>query len=271
MPDAQPSVAGTYQAWVDADQRHTFEAEREHAARLEAVFPDIRPISLANRHFLTRAVATLAKLGVDQFLDLGAGRLHRGTVHEVVRNVHEVAQEINPAARIVYVDVDPVTAEYGKVTVSGTRAVEYLHADVRDPQAVLGSVEVARCGLDLGRPIAVLMAAMVQFIADEDDPAGVVGAYRDASAPGSYLVISHATTEHHPQQMEQVAQVYNARASLPITMRDRAHVAALMAGYDLLEPGVVNLSDWRPEPGGFDPFPGDSNRCNSLAAVGRRR
>lgn len=271
MPDAQPSVAGTYQAWVDTDAKLTFKADREHAAGVEALFPDIRPISLANRHFLNRAVLTLARSGVDQFLDLGAGRINRGQAHEVVRNVHELVREAVPAARIVYVDVDPVTAELGKVTVSGLSGVEYLHADVRDPQSVLESVEVARCDLDLSRPIAVLMAAMVQFIADEDDPAGVVGAYRDASAPGSYLVISHASNEHHPEHMREVSAAYNARAPLPVMMRNRAQVAELFAGYDLLDPGLVNLSDWRPEPGGFDPFAGDSARYNMLAAVGRRR
>lgn len=270
VPDDEPSVAGTYQGFLDEHARHTFPADRDHTARVEAEYPDIRPISRANRAFLIRAVRALAQSGVRQFLDLGAGRISRAPVHPAVRDVHEVAQEVRADARVLYADIDATTAEFGKATLIGTPNVEYLHADVRRPQEVWASDEVAAV-LDVDEPVAVLMAAMLPFVSDQDDPAGLVARYRDATVPGSYLVITHATTQYHPRQMAQVEQVYNSGMPLPMTMRSRAQIEVLLDGYDLLDPGLVDVSAWRPEEGGFDPFPGDPQRYNLLVAVGRRR
>ena len=259
MTQRQPVTARVYDCWLGGT--NNFPEDRAHAERMMTFFPDIREISLANRAFLGRAVRALAEQGVDQFLDLGSGLPNEG-------NVHEVAREVIPDARIVYVDVDPVAAELGRAMLSGTDGVEYLRADLRNPQAVLGSEEVARC-LDLTRPVALLMVAMLQFVMPQDDPARVVASYRDATAPGSYLVVSHATDEYHPQQMRDVADVYNS-ATLPITMRNREQIAGLLAGYELLEPGLVEPVRWRPQKGDYDPFDGDAARYNMLAAVGRR-
>ena len=259
MPQRQPNTARIYDYWLGGT--HNFEEDRELGERMKQVLPDIEHISRANRAYLRRAVRAVAEAGIDQFLDLGSGLPSEG-------NVHETAREVNPAARTVYVDIDPVTVEFGRAMLIGTQGVEILAADLRDPGAVLGSDEVARC-LDLSRPVGLLMVAMLQFVPDQDDPAGVVAAYRDACAPGSHLVVSHATTEYHPQQMQTATQIYNA-ATLPITMRSRAQITSLLDGYELLPPGLVEPVRWRPQPGDYDPFSGDPARYNMLAAVGRR-
>jgi len=256
--ERQPSTARVYDYWLGGT--HHFPEDRVHAEKLMTIYPEIRETTRANRAFLRRAVRTLAEQGIDQFLDLGSGL-------PTVGNVHEVAREVNPLARTVYVDVDPVAAELGSAILAGTPGVEYLRADLRDPNAILSSDEVTRC-LDLSQPVGLLMLAMLQFVSAQQDPAGVVATYRDASAAGSYLVVSHATHEYHPQQMQEVTKAYNG-ATFPITMRDRTEIAALMQGYDLLEPGVVDLSRWRPDPGERDPFAHDTTLYNSVAAVGR--
>jgi hypothetical protein len=255
----QPNTARIYDYWLGGT--HHFPEDSELGERVKQVLPDIEQTIRANRAFLRRAVRVLAEAGIEQFLDLGSGLPSQG-------NVHETAREVNPDARTVYVDIDPVTTEFGRTMLLGTHGVEILTADLRNPGIVLGSDEVARC-LDLSRPVALLMVAMLQFVPDQDDPAALVAAYRDATAPGSYLVVSHATAEHNPQLVHAAAQVYNA-ATLPITIRTRTQIAGLLDGYKLLPPGLVELVRWRPQPGDYDPFVGDPGRYNALAAVGRR-
>lgn len=259
MPQRQPNTARIYDFWLGGT--HHFPEDRELGERIMQVWPQVEHSVRVNRAFLRRAVRAVAEAGVDQFLDLGSGLPSVG-------NVHETAREVNPAARTVYVDIDPVTAEFGRAMLIGTQGVEILAADLRDPRAVLESDEVARC-LDLSRPVGLLMVAMLQFVRDEEDPAGVVAAYRDACAPGSYLVVSHPTNEFNAQQMQTAVQVYNV-ATLPTTLRNRAQIAALLGGYELVPPGLVEPVRWRPQPGDYDPLSADPGRYNLLAAVGRR-
>lgn len=256
MGQRQPVTARVYDYWLGGT--HNFPEDQAHAKRLLEVFPEIEPICKANRAFLRRAVRVAAQAGIEQFLDLGSGLPTEG-------NVHEIARAVNPTARVVYVDIDPVAAQVGRAMISGMDGLEYLCADLRDTDAVLGSEEVNRC-LDLRKPVAVLMIAMLPFV--QEKAAEVVAAFRDVSAPGSYLVISHATNEFQPEQMRQVAQVYEG-ATLSVTMRSRAEIAALFDGYRLLEPGLVTLTTWRPQPGDFDPFE-DPTHSHTLVAVGQR-
>ena len=165
----------------------------------------------------------------------------------------------------------PVTVAYGKAMLAEVSNTEILHADLRDPRSVLESEEVAG-QLDLTRPIGVLMVAVLHFVAPEDDPAGVVAGYREVSAPGSYLVLSHATNEYHPETVREAASVYS-RASAGMNFRSRAQIADLLTGYELVPPGLVDVIDWRPDPhveGISDPLGGDVTRYNLLAAVGAR-
>lgn len=240
---------------------HNFAADRALAERYMQVIPDMPEIARANRRFLVRAVRALAAAGIDQYLDLGSGLPTQGCTHETAR-------KINPGARVVYVDVDPVSVEFGRSLLDATSGVDILHADLRAPRAVLDSAEVARC-LDLSRPVGVLMVAMLHFVPDDDDPSALVAAYRDASAPGSHLVLSHATNDYHPDAMREAASVYNSGATHGMNFRSRAQISALLDGYELLEPGLVDVIRWRPDDD-HDPLDGDVSRYNLLAAVGHK-
>ena len=257
----RPSVARMYDYFLGGS--HNFAADRELAEQARKVFPDAPYVVRANRAFLRRAVAALCDLGVRQFLDLGSGI-------PTVGNVHEVAQTIDPGSRVVYVDSDPVAAAHATAMLGGRASVHALHADLRDPAAVAG--EVARSGwLDFSIPIAVLIVSVLPFIPDEDEPAAIVAAYRDATAPGSYLAISHGTNDYQPEAVGKVEGVYT-RTTQPGVFRSRAEVLALMPGYELLPPGLVDAIHWRPNPKDADrpdPLNGDVTRYSLLAAVGR--
>ena len=255
----QPSAARMYDYYLGGS--HNFAADRALAEQYIQVLPEIRQISWANRYFLRRAVACLVEQGIDQFLDLGSGM-------PTVGNVHEVATALNPDARVVYADADLVTVSHGQALLAHEPAAAYLHADLRDPESVLRSEAVTK-HLDLTRPVGILMVAVLHFVPEQDDPAGVVAAYRDAVAPGSHLVISHATNEYHPETMRRATGVYN-RASHTMNFRSREEVYSLLDGFELLPPGLVDVINWRPEPTEEDPFNGDVTRYNLLAAVGRR-
>jgi len=259
----RPSPARIYDYFLGGS--HNFAADRQLAEEYMRVLPDMPVISRANRAFLRRAVSVLvAEAGIDQFLDLGSGLPSRG-------NVHEAAQAVDPNARVVYVDSDPVTVAYAKAMLEDVPNADILHADLRDPGAILESDEVAG-QLDLTRPIGVLMVAVLHFVAPEDDPAGIVAGYREVSAPGSYLVLSHATNEYHPDTAREAESVYS-RASSGMNFRSRARIAELLEDYELLPPGLTDVIDWRPDPpvdDCGDPLGGDVTRYNLLAAVGRR-
>jgi len=254
-----PSAARMYDYYLGGS--HNFPADRALAEEYIKVLPEITAISVANRAFLRRAVTQLAREGVDQFLDLGSGM-------PTVGNVHEVARVHNPDARVVYVDADPVTVATGTNLLVDDPGTRYLHADLRDPAEILGDPAVTS-HLDFGRPVAVLMVAVLHFVPDEDDPAGIIEAFSAACAGGSYLVCSHATNEYQPETMRQASSVYR-RASHSMHFRTRAEISSLIRGYDLLEPGLVDVIRWRPEPGDIDPYDGDVRRYNLLAAVGRK-
>ena len=239
---------------------HNFAADRELAEQAMAVWPDARHFATANRAFLRRVVTLLAGLGIDQFLDLGSGI-------PTVGNVHEVAKTANPNARTLYVDCDPVAYAHGRALLSEVPYARFLHADLRYPKAVLSSAELTGF-LDLSRPVAVLLFLALPFVPDEDDPEGIVAAYREATAPGSYIALTHGTGDYRPQAVAQVRDVYE-HASHSMTLRSKARIAELLRGYELLEPGVVDTILWRPEPDALpDPLNGDVTRYAMYAAVG---
>lgn len=242
---------------------HNFEADRQLAKQAMAVWPDSPHIARANRALLRRVIAYLHAQGIGQFLDLGSGI-------PTVGNVHEVARGLNPGARTVYVDSDPVAVAHSRTLLADEPNATVLHADVRDPAAILGDPALHAL-LDLERPVAVLMMAVLHFVPDEDDPAAVVAAYRQATAPGSYLALSHATADYQPERIEEMADVYQ-RSTAGLTARSRAQLAALLAGYDLIEPGIVDMIHWRPDPDvlALDPLGGDVTRYSAYAAVARR-
>ncbi|WP_034271296.1 SAM-dependent methyltransferase [Actinospica robiniae] len=256
----RPSVARMYDFFLGGS--NNFAADRRLALEYLQVLPDMPAIARAQRAVLHRVVRYLAAAGVDQFLDLGSGMPTAGTVHET-------AQRVNPRARVVYVDVDPVAAAHGRALLGRTPHTGVVLADLRDPAYVLKHPVTAEL-FDFSRPIALLMIAVLHFLPDRDEPAEVVGRYRDASAPGSAIAITHATNDYDPEMAERAEAVYR-KASHQMHYRSRSEVEALLAGYDLAEPGLVDMTCWRPDGRPSpDPLGGDVTRYSGYAAVGRK-
>lgn len=220
---------------------HNFEADREAAEAAEAAFPGVRAAARASRDFLRRAVRYLAEQGIDQFLDLGSGV-------PTVGNVHEIAQAANPGAKVVYVDAEPVAVHASVTLLAKNPYAAIVHADIRHVEAVLGAPATMRL-LDLRRPLGLIMSSVLPHIPDSDDPDRLVAKYRAALAPGSYLMISHGSVDDYDDaETDRVYRVYRASTS-PITSRPRERIAAWFDGLDLVEPGIVVVTDWRPDPG----------------------
>lgn len=258
-PEEAPSAARIYDYLLGG--YHNFEVDRAVARQFVGILPRAPFIMRANRAFVRRVVGFLVERGVDQFLDIGSGI-------PTVGNVHEIAQGLDPAARVVYVDVDPVAVRQSEEILKGNPNTAVIQADARDPQAILDNPEVSRL-LDLGRPVAVLIASVLLFVPDDEEAYRVVRALRDASAPGSYLCISHATTEGSTkEEVEDSVKLYAASGN-PMKLRSRAQIEEFFHGYELVEPGLVYLPVWHPE----DPddlFYDEPHRAGNLGAVGRK-
>ncbi len=215
-----------------------FPADRHAAEAILDVVPQARQGARENRAFLQRAVRFLAaEADMRQFLDIGTGLPTQG-------NVHEVAQAVAPDARVAYIDHDPVVHVHANALLANHTTTIAVLADLREPEAILGHPEVRRV-LDFTRPMAVLLVAVLHFLRDEEDPARIVARLRDAMAPGSYMVISHATADFHPQVAAKITDVYR-QASAPLVLRSRSGIGRFFDGFDLMEPGLVQPASWRP-------------------------
>ncbi|HET6954428.1 MAG TPA: SAM-dependent methyltransferase [Acidimicrobiales bacterium] len=232
-----------------------FTVDREtadHAAEaLPGGFDGVRAGLQANRAFLGRAVDHLARdVGVRQFLDIGTGIPTEG-------NVHEVAQAIAPESRIVYVDNDPIVLAHARTLLTGTSAGEtlYLHGDLRQPDDILRRAAEA---LDLDAPVAILLVAVLHFICDADDPAGIVRTLLDAVPAGSHLVLSHVASDERVSvaELDRGTERLNRRADETYVTRSRDTVRDFFAGLDLLDPGLVHVHDWRPAPDAGEGYAG---------------
>lgn len=233
-----PSVSRVYDYFLGGS--HNFEVDREAARKAIEAMPGIPRLGQANRAMMRRAVRYAVGRGITQFLDIGSGIPTFG-------NVHEVVHALNPEANVVYVDNDPVAVEHSKAVLDGNKRATIAAADLRDPRGVLDHPEVRRL-LDLDRPVALLLVAVLHFLSDdEDDAYGVVATLRDALAPGSVLVVTHGTqqTEMNEDQDEAV-KIYR-RTRTPLILRSPDEVERFFTGFELLEPGVVTLPYWRPD------------------------
>jgi hypothetical protein len=217
---------------------HNFAADRAAAERTKAAMPWVAHAARANRNFLRRAVRFCQQEGIDQFLDLGSGI-------PTVGNVHEVARVGDPLARVAYVDNEPVTVASCQALLAGDPLATITAVDMRDPDAVFAAPGV-RDLLDLSRPVALLTVAVLHFIPDSDDPAGLVEAYRSRLTPGSFHALSHVTADHDPEAAAGATASYQKTAT-PVTARTRDEVLGLLGGTELVEPGVVDATDWRPD------------------------
>ncbi|GIF14892.1 SAM-dependent methyltransferase [Actinoplanes teichomyceticus] len=252
----RPSAARVYDYFLGG--AHNFAVDRALAERIAAMTPNIAETMRSNRVFLRRAVRYLAARGVRQFLDIGSGIPTAG-------NVHEIALEAAPGARVVYVDIDPVAVEHSRAILAGVERTGVICADVRDTGRVLGEAE--KLGLDLTEPVAVLLAGVLHFVPDEDDPGAVVAALGAALAPGSYLLISHATGDGQPPEVIE-AQRLSGRTATEIVLRPAARIRSYFAGFELVEPGLVFIPQWRPDP--QDPVDEHPERVGAYAGVGRK-
>ncbi len=255
---SRPSAARVYDFYLGGF--HNFAADREMGGQAVGMWPELPAIMQANRAFLRRAVEFLVGVGVRHFLDLGSGI-------PTVGNVHEVAQRAAPDTRVVYVDNDAVAVEHSRAILAGDDRTAVVQADLREPDSVLSDPAV-RTLLDTDGPVAVLMMAVLHFVADDADPAAVVARFRDAVPSGGYLALSHATAGAAAGRAAEHRGLYQ-RTATPMTMRNRAEVTRFFDGYDLVEPGVVYLPQWRPDPG--DPAVDQPERMTGLAGVGRKR
>jgi hypothetical protein len=255
-----PSAARMYDYYLGG--KDNYPADRAAAEQVISKMPPgtIHTVALQNRMFLGRAVRYLvAEAGIRQFLDIGTGL-------PTMENVHEVAQSIAPECSVVYVDHDPVVLAHGRDMLNGVSHATIIKHDLRQPEEILADEELRRI-LDLGLPVAVLLVAVLHFVRDEDDPRGIIRHLMETMSPGSYLVISHATTDSCPESDEAI-RVYDG-ANVSLHSRSRAEVEALFAGFDLVDPGLVWLPHWRPD--AATGLPGDPGRGLSWCGVARKR
>ncbi|MGV9301844.1 SAM-dependent methyltransferase [Nonomuraea sp. NPDC004354] len=231
-----PNVARMYDYFLGG--KDNFAADRAAAEKVLEIVPHIPVGARENRAFLGRAVRFLREQGITQFLDIGTGLPTQSNVHEIA----------GPGARVVYVDNDPQVLVHARALLEDTPQVRIVRGDLRAPAAVLAD---AATHLDFSRPVAVLLLAIVHFV--KDDPAPIVATLTDALVPGGYLAISHVCHDLRPEAAPEVERVYQG-ASAQFTARHSTEVAALFDGLDLVEPGVVNLPEWRPDHPDLVPF-----------------
>jgi hypothetical protein len=246
----QPHPARVYDYLLGG--KDNFAADRAAAEAGLRANPNSRIPPRANRAFLGRAVRYLAgEAGISQFLDIGTGI-------PTSPNVHEVAQEVEPAARIVYVDNDPIVLTQARalLTTGPQGRTAYIDADLRDIDAILGSAELQRT-LDLRRPVGLLLIAVMHFIPDEDDPWALAARLLAALPSGSYLALSHLTGDFDPAAWAGVVEVYR-RSGVTMKVRPKPDIERFFAGLDLIDPGVVSLPRWRPDPSDVGNPPSDA-------------
>jgi S-adenosyl methyltransferase len=232
-----PHPARVYDYFLEG--KDNFEADRIAAEAGIKAFPKTAESARASRAFLRRVVRFLtAEAGIRQFLDIGTG-LPSG------ENVHQVAQSIAPDARIVYADNDPIVLAHAHALLKGNPAgaVAYLDADLRHPEKILGD---AAKTLDFSKPVGLLLLGILHNVGDEYDPRGIVRKLVQAVAPGSYLAVSHLTADIYPEVADFAEALNERQLDAPLVLRDHAQVTSLFDGLDLVEPGVVQISRWRP-------------------------
>jgi hypothetical protein len=250
-----PNVARVYDYMLGG--KDNFAADRELGEQLLKAFPTAAWIARQNRAFMGRAVRYCAEQGVAQYLDVGSGL-------PTMDNVHEVARRALPRATVVYVDSDPVALTHANALLATSDGVSAIRGDLRDPGKILADA-AALGGIDLTGPVVILLAAVLHFITDAENPAGLVEAFRDAMPAGSYLILSHATHDVLPEESARARGMYR-QASSPLATRTRAEVEQYFTGLELAEPGLVFTTQWRP----VEPVdtPG---RAGMYAGVGYKR
>lgn len=218
---------------------HNFEIDRDLARQLARVNPVVPELARANRQMLRRVVRYLVdEAGVGQFLDLGSGI-------PTVGNVHEIAQASNPGARVVYVDIDPVAVAHSRIMLEGNPNATVVTADIAETDGILGCHEVTRL-LDFDKPIAVLLMGVLHFLPDSADPGGCIARLQEAVVSGSYLALTHVTSDRQTEEFAEVQRLVG-QTDRPTVLRSRDEIGGFFHNWPLLEPGLVDLALWRPD------------------------
>ena len=245
---------------------HNFPADQDAARTIAEQFPSVPAMARANRAFLGRAVRHLLAAGIHQFLDIGWGI-------PTVGNVHEIAQAAAPESRVVYVDIDPMAVAESQDILAGNDLATALQADLRNPADILAHPCVRRL-LDLGQPVGLLLVSVLHFVPDDDLAYAAVPELLDALAPGSHLVIAHVASETYRPMFERARNtedVYRQRTSTPGHARTRPEVERFFTGVEMLDPGLVRVHDWRPDPDEPSVRPEDRESTGIWAGVGRKK
>ena len=241
IPDAEssdrPNAARIYDHLLGG--YHNFEIDRKAADYALQIYPDSRLSAQACRAFLRRVVRFLAEQGIDQFVDVGSGIPTAG-------NVHEIAQQVNPDARVVYVDIDAIAVAHSQAMLKGNATALAIQADARQSDKILAHPEVRKL-LDFERPAAILLLLVLHAVPDDDEACGIIRSFRDALAPGSYVAISHATRDDAPPGVLDQLGALTRGSPTPTIDRTLAEVKRFFEGLELVEPGVVRPPLWRPE------------------------
>jgi len=242
--------------------KDNFQVDRDTGRRMIRLAPEVLDVARTNRAFLQRAVRYLVRdAGIRQIIDIGTGLPTAG-------NVTETARDLCRETRIICVDNDPIVYIQARALLSGGEGnVVPIQADARDPHAILAHPEV-RALIDFTQPVAVLFIAILNFIADNEDPYGIVSAFRDTVAPGSYLAVSHGTSDLHPASTVKRAEELYDVATAPIVLRTHDQIARFFQGWDLIPPGLVQVPLWRPE--GPPPPPEVLTKIGIYGGVARR-
>ncbi len=258
-----PAPARLYDYYLGGSSN--YQVDRDAAEAVRKLIPELTDAAWANRGFHQRAARWLAEQGIDQYIDIGSGL-------PTVGNTHEVVQQVDPDARVVYVDNDPIVLAHAEELLGRTGRTRVILADLRDPDALLGHPEL-RAQIDFGRPVGLMMTWVMHFVAPASDPWGLVARYVDAIAPGSYLVLSHVTDDKTPPKAVEAAVDLYSRASENLYFRARADVERFFAGLEMVspcpntEPAVVHAGEW----GADDPELADSDGSRwSYVGVARR-
>ncbi len=258
-----PHSARVWNYWLGGKDHYP--VDRDAGDQYRQIFPQIVDIARADRTFLGRAVRYLAgEAGIRQFLDIGTGL-------PTLDNTHEVAQRVAPQSRIVYVDNDPLVLVHARALLTSTPegACNYIEADLREPDKIL---KAAAATLDLAQPVAITLLGILHFISDHDEAYQIVTRLVDAVPPGSYLALTHATLdpslggEATAEANAEAQKFWNENAAVPITPRTRQQILRFFDGLQVIEPGLVSMSRWRPEP---NPW-GDPPEVAGFCGVGRK-
>ncbi|MFG2456816.1 SAM-dependent methyltransferase [Streptomyces sp. NPDC048523] len=232
---SRPHPARVYDWWLGG--KDNYPVDEELARRILAVDGTVMRGARANRRFMQRAVRTAAEAGIRQFLDIGTGV-------PTEPNLHQVAQEVAPESKVVYADNDPIVLRHAQALLHSTPegATNYVHADVRDPDTIL---RLAAETLDFSQPVALSLVALTHYLSD--DAYGLLERYVAELAPGSYVILSQVTPDLSPEAIEKAAEQFR-RSGTPFFPRSLAEFSRFFAGLELLGPGVIPVSGWRPGP-----------------------